>query len=148
MKLPIPGLPKKSQAEYYLALVLKNERATSVLFSKTGNTIKYLGHGEEDFENTIEDATTEQFIEVLDKSITQAENVLPDNIETHKTIFGLKEIDLYFFLFANFGNPLPLKNRLYAKSNRLITSCKELAGTSLTQSMSLMVVSCFINSNL
>ncbi|MGA2967971.1 MAG: baseplate J/gp47 family protein [Candidatus Levyibacteriota bacterium] len=91
MKLPIPGLSKKTQAEYYLALVLRNERATSVLFSKTGNTIKYLGHGEEDFENTIEDATTEQFLEVLDKSITQAETVLPDNIETRKTIFGLKD---------------------------------------------------------
>lgn len=91
MKLPIPGLSKKTQAEYYLALILRNERATSVLFSKNGSTIKYLGHGEEDFENTIEDATTEQFLEVLDKSITQAETVLPDNIETKKTIFGLKD---------------------------------------------------------
>jgi hypothetical protein len=91
MKLPIPGLSKKTQAEYYLALILRNERATSVLFSKAGSTIKYLGHGEEDFENTIEDATTEQFLEVLDKSITQAETVLPDNIESHKTIFGLKD---------------------------------------------------------
>jgi uncharacterized protein (UPF0333 family) len=91
MKLPLPSLSKKVQPEYYLALILRNERATSVLFSKAGNTIKYLGHGEEDFGNTIEDATTEQFLEVLDKSITQAETVLPDNIETRKTIFGLKE---------------------------------------------------------
>ncbi len=91
MKLPLPNLSKKTQAEYYLALILRNERATSVLFSKNGNTIKYLGHGEEDFANTIEDATTEQFLEVLDKSITQAETVLPDNIETRKTIFGLKD---------------------------------------------------------
>jgi hypothetical protein len=91
MKLALPNLSKKTQAEYYLALILRNERATSVLFSKAGSTIKYLGHGEEDFENTIEDTTTEQFLEVLDKSITQAETVLPDNIETHKTIFGLKE---------------------------------------------------------
>lgn len=91
MKLALPNLSKKAKAEYYLALVLRNERATSVLFSKAGSTIKYLGHGEEDFENTIEDCTTEQFLEVLDKSITQAETVLPDNIETRKTIFGLKE---------------------------------------------------------
>jgi len=74
-----------------MALVLRNERATSILFAKSGNVIKYLGHGEEDFDNTIEDATTEQFLEVLDKSISQAENVLPDNVESHKTIFGLKE---------------------------------------------------------
>src|ERR1035437_10282255 len=91
MKLPLPNLSKKVQAEYYLALVLRNERATSILFSKTGSKIKYLGHGEEDVETPIEDATTEQFLEVLDKSITQAETVLPDNIETKKTIFGLKE---------------------------------------------------------
>lgn len=91
MKLSLPNLSKKTQSEYYLALVLRNERATSVLFSKNGNTIKYLGHGEADFENTIEDSTTEQFLEVLDKSITQAETVLPDNVETRKTIFGLKE---------------------------------------------------------
>src|ERR1035437_4116288 len=91
MKLALPNLSKKTQAEYYLALILRNERVTSVLFSKAGSTIKYLGHGEEDFENTIEDTTTEQFLEVLDKSITQAETVLPDNIETRKTIFGLKE---------------------------------------------------------
>ena len=91
MKLPLPKLSSKAKPEYYLALILRNERATSVLFSKAGSTIKYLGHGEEDFETTIEDATTEQFLEVLDKSITQAETVLPDNIETHKTIFGLKD---------------------------------------------------------
>jgi hypothetical protein len=89
MKLPF--IEKAAKPEYYLALILRNERATSVLFSKAGNTIKYLGHGEEDFANTIEDATTEQFLEVLDKSITQAETVLPDNIESHKTIFGLKD---------------------------------------------------------
>jgi len=91
MKLPFPNIANKVKPEYYLALILRNERATSVLFSKSGNTIKYLGHGEEDFANTIEDATTEQFLEVLDKSITQAETVLPDNIESHKTIFGLKD---------------------------------------------------------
>jgi hypothetical protein len=89
--MKLPNLSSKAKAEYYLALILRNERATSVLFSKAGSTIKYLGHGEEDFETTIEDATTEQFLEVLDKSITQAETVLPDNIETHKTIFGLKD---------------------------------------------------------
>src|ERR1035437_9940247 len=91
MKLALHNLSKKSQAEHDLALVLRNERVTSVLLSKSGGTIKYLGHGEEDFQNTIEDATTEQFIEILDKSITQAAAVLPDNVETHKTIFGLKD---------------------------------------------------------
>jgi len=88
MKLPF--LEKKEKAEYYLALVLRNEKATSVIFEKIGATIKYISHGEEEFQNTVEDAETEEFLEVLDKAIIQAEEALPESIETHKTIFGLK----------------------------------------------------------
>jgi hypothetical protein len=92
MKLGIlPFLEKKEKPEYYLALVLRNEKATSVIFEKIGPTIKYISHGEEEFINTVEDAETEEFLEVLDKVITSAESALPENIETHKTIFGLKE---------------------------------------------------------
>jgi hypothetical protein len=89
MKLPF--LEKKEKPEYFLALVLRNEKATSVIFEKIGTTIKYISHGEEEFKNTVEDAETEEFLDVLDKTITQAESALPENIETHKTIFGLKE---------------------------------------------------------
>ncbi len=89
MKLPF--LDKKEKPEYYLALVLRNEKATSVIFEKIGTTIKYISHGEEEFKNTVEDAETEEFLDVLDKTITQAEEALPESIETHKTIFGLKE---------------------------------------------------------
>jgi hypothetical protein len=89
MKLPF--LEKKEKAEYYLALVLRNEKATSIIFEKIGTTIKYISHGEEEFKNTVEDAETEEFLDVLDKTITQAEEALPESIETHKTIFGLKE---------------------------------------------------------
>lgn len=89
MKLPF--LEKKEKPEYFLALVLRNEKATSVIFEKIGTTIKYISHGEEEFKNTVEDAETEEFLDVLDKTITQAEGALPENIETHKTIFGLKE---------------------------------------------------------
>jgi hypothetical protein len=89
MKLPF--LEKKEKPEYFLALVLRNEKATSVIFEKIGTTIKYISHGEEEFKNTVEDAETDEFLDVLDKTITQAESALPENIETHKTIFGLKE---------------------------------------------------------
>ncbi len=89
MKLPF--LEKKEKPEYFLALVLRNEKASAVIFEKIGSTIKYISHGEEEFKNTVEDAETEEFLEVLDKTITQAESALPENIETHKTIFGLKE---------------------------------------------------------
>lgn len=89
MKLPF--LEKKEKPEFFLALVLRNEKVTSVIFEKVGTTIKYISHGEQEFKNTVEDAQTEEFLNVLDKTITQAESALPENIETHKTIFGLKE---------------------------------------------------------
>ena len=91
MKLPVHLLEKKEKAEYYLALVLRNEKATSVIFEKEGQTIRYISSDEEYFKNTIEDAETEEFLDVLDKVITTAETALPEEIETHKTLFGLKD---------------------------------------------------------
>lgn len=89
--IKLPTLGKKENIDYFLALILRNEKAKAVIFSKTGNTIKYLNQAEAPFTNTVEDATMEEFLNVLDKSITSAESVLPQNIETHKTLFGLKE---------------------------------------------------------
>lgn len=92
MKLPILlGKEKKESAQYYLGLVLGNEKATSVIFEKIGNTIKFVASDEEYFKNTIEDATTEEFLDTLDKVITSAETSLPDNVETKKTLFGVKD---------------------------------------------------------
>lgn len=92
MKLPISFTKeKKENSQYFLALVLRNEKVTSVIFEKIGNTIKYISHDEEYFKNTIEDSETEEFLDTLDKVITSAETALPENVETKKTIFGLKE---------------------------------------------------------
>src|SRR3989344_3902225 len=87
----LPFLEKKEKSEYFLSLILRNEKAKAVVFEKIGTTIKYLNEAEEEFTNTIEDASTEEFLSSLDKAITSAEEVLPKDIETHKTIFGLKE---------------------------------------------------------
>ncbi len=89
--IKLPNLGKKEDIEYFLALILRNEKAKAVIFSKNGNAIKYLNQAEAPFENTIEDSTTEDFLNALDKAITSAESVLPQNVETHKTLFGLKE---------------------------------------------------------
>lgn len=91
MKMPLKFLDKKEAVDYYLALILRNEKAIAVVFEKSGPEIKYINADEEYFENTIEDADIEQLLSVLDKVITKAESPLPDNIETHKTLFGLKE---------------------------------------------------------
>jgi hypothetical protein len=94
MKLPIlSGLKKenKESAQYYLGLVLGNEKVTSVIFEKVGSTIKFVGSDEEYFKNTIEDAETEDFLDTLDKVITSAETSLPENVEVKKTLFGVKD---------------------------------------------------------
>ncbi|HYM65511.1 MAG TPA: baseplate J/gp47 family protein [Candidatus Sulfotelmatobacter sp.] len=90
MKLPLSFFEKKEKPELFLSLVLRNEKVTSVVFEKQGNTIKYISSDEESFRNTIEDAQTDEFLNVLDKVITSAETSLPNNVETHKTLFGLK----------------------------------------------------------
>ena len=91
MKISVPFIEKKEKPDYFLALILKNEKAISIIFEKEGNVIKYVSTNEESFDNTIEDADNEHFLAILDKVITTAESALPENIETHKTIFGLKE---------------------------------------------------------
>jgi len=91
MKIAVPFLEKKGKADYYLGLILRNEIVTSVIFEKIGNTIKYIGHDREEFDTTIEDQDSESFLNTLDKVITKGEAILPENIETHKTIFALKD---------------------------------------------------------
>jgi hypothetical protein len=91
MKLPLKLLEKREKAEYYLALVLQNEKVISIIFEKQGGSIKYISSDEEYFKDNIEDATIDEFLDVLDKVITTSETALPENIETHKTIFGLKD---------------------------------------------------------
>lgn len=91
MKLPLVSLlEKKEKPELFLSLVLRNEKAISVVFEKIGSTIKFISSDEESFRNTVEDAQTDEFLNVLDKVITTAETSLPKDVETHKTLFGLK----------------------------------------------------------
>jgi len=91
MKLPKLPFPAKQQDKnYFLALILRNEKVTAVIFENARGTIRFLNQAEEYFDNTIEDAETEHFLDTLDKAITSAERVLPESIETHKTLLGLK----------------------------------------------------------
>ncbi len=93
MKLPLKILSffeKKEKPELFLSLVIRNEKVTSVVFEKTGNAIRFISSDEESFRNTVEDAQTDEFLNVLDKVITSAETALPNNVETHKTLYGLK----------------------------------------------------------
>ncbi len=81
---------KKEKSEYYLALVLRNEKAVAVILEEQERKLKVISSNEELFPDSVENASTEDFLNTLDKAISGAEEALPNNIETQKTIFGLK----------------------------------------------------------
>lgn len=92
MKLPsLPLKKKKEKPEYFLALILTNEKLNAVVFEELSGKIKMAGQGEEILEKSVEDLTNEELLSLSDKVISQAETLLPQDVETHKTIFGLKE---------------------------------------------------------
>ena len=91
MKIPsLPFLEKKENKEYFLALVLRNEKVNAVFFEESGGKVSVLGKHSEYFENSIEQASLDELLDALDKAISTAEQSLPENIETVRTIFGVK----------------------------------------------------------
>lgn len=92
MKLPIPSLfDKKPTTEYFLALLLRDEKASAVVIEEQAGKIKIIGKHEEKFSTEIENAPDSEWLTILDKTISKAEETLPPNIETHKTVFGVKD---------------------------------------------------------
>ncbi len=92
MKLPsLPFLERKEKPEYFLALVLRNEEANAVIFEELSGKIRVVGKHKEHFKNSIEDASIDELLEVLDKTVSTAEQFLPTESKTIKTIFGVKE---------------------------------------------------------
>lgn len=92
MRLPsISFFNKKNPYSYFLVLVLRNEKASAVVFEELEGKIRVIGHHTEYFENSIEKASIDEMLDVLDKTISSAEESLPKNVETQKTIFGLIE---------------------------------------------------------
>lgn len=92
MKLPIPFLnSKKNDSDYYLALLLTEDKASAIILKETETVLKTISTHEEYFPHSIEDLSLENFIDVVDKTISRAEEVLPPQIETHKTVFGVKD---------------------------------------------------------
>src|SRR5680860_82520 len=92
MKIPsLSFFEKKEKPQYFLALILRDEKAIGVVFETLSGVIKIVGSGEEYFSESIEDVSSEELLNICDKAISRAETSLPENIETQKTIFALKE---------------------------------------------------------
>ncbi|HVF69335.1 MAG TPA: baseplate J/gp47 family protein [Xanthomonadales bacterium] len=92
MKLPIPFLKsKKAKNAYYLALLLEDEKISSVILEEELGKIKIVSKHRENLEGMIENLTQDELIGLIDRTISKAEEVLPPDIETHQTVFGVKE---------------------------------------------------------
>lgn len=91
MKLPIPPLHKKEKQEYYLALLLRDEKIVAVILGEVEGKLKIIGRQDAHLETSIDTIEHEKLLEVLDKTISKAEETLPPDIETEKTVFGVKD---------------------------------------------------------
>lgn len=89
MKLPL-SFSKEQKKEFFLALVLRNEKINAVFMEEVGGKIHVLSKHAQDFEKSIEESTVEELLETADKAISSAEQHLPEKLEAVKTIFGVK----------------------------------------------------------
>lgn len=89
MKLPF--LNNKPKTEYFLALVLRDDRINAFIFEQQENTIKIVNSQEESFSDSLDKTSYEDLLDAADKVISQAEDELNLAKEVQKTIFGLKE---------------------------------------------------------
>ncbi len=94
MQVRLPGLDffkKKENKEYFLALLLKDEEITAVVFEEVAGKMEFVGKGHQTFTSSLERLPLEELLDLTDKAISKAEEQLPPNIQSHKTIFGVKE---------------------------------------------------------
>lgn len=93
MKLPfIESLfGKKEKKEYFLALLLRDEKVTAVIFEELAGKVRVVGKNEVFLNVSLEEATPDEWLEAFDKAISAAEETMPEDTETQKTIFGVKE---------------------------------------------------------
>jgi len=89
----IPNLPfgKKEKTDYFLSLILRDEKASAVIFEEQTGKINVVGEHTENFTTPLEDSTEEELLNIIDKTVSTAERTLPPGVESHKTIFGVKD---------------------------------------------------------
>lgn len=92
MKLPFTfPFGKQEKKEYFLALLLREEKVSAVIFEEFAGKIRVVGEHEKHFPSSIEHTSMEEFLEALDEAISTAEGAFSESAEIQKTIFGVKE---------------------------------------------------------
>lgn len=89
MKLPL-SIGKGNKKEYFLTLVLYNEKIIASFFEEIEGKAKVVSKSAENFKTSIEEASVEELLETADKAISTAEQSLPQSVDSVKTIFGVK----------------------------------------------------------
>lgn len=92
MNVPnLPFLEKKRKSEYFLSLVLRDEKVSAVVFEEINGKINVVGEHVASFKSSIEDASENELLQVIDQAVSTAEKNLPEGVESQSTIFGVKE---------------------------------------------------------
>ncbi len=92
MNVPkLPFLEKNNKSEYFLSLVLRDEKASAVVFKEVQNRVNVVGEHNEPFKSSLDEADNEELLNVLDRAVSIAEKSLPEGEESQKTIFGVKQ---------------------------------------------------------
>lgn len=93
MKLPIPSLfgKKGSSDAYYLALLMRDEKIVAVVLQEISGQLTTIGTSETFLTAPLEQVPFDDLLDALDRTISKAEDKLPSNIETEKTVFGVKD---------------------------------------------------------
>lgn len=87
----LPFLDKKPKKTYYLALLLRDEKIAAVIFAEHNGAIHIIGKHEEPVKFSLETVENDELIELIDKTLSTAEEKLPAEITVHNTIFGVKD---------------------------------------------------------
>lgn len=91
MKLPSFNFGKKPKADYFLALILQDEKISSFIFEKIAQKITILGRHEEFLETSIDNLSFEELLDFCDKVVSEAEQQTQKDLGILKTIYGLKQ---------------------------------------------------------
>lgn len=93
MKLPftLPFGNKPVETDYYLILVLRDEKISAVILEEHAEALSVKNLYEEILETPLEQIDPDTLTQLLDKTISKAEEVLPPDVQTQKTIFGVKD---------------------------------------------------------
>lgn len=93
MKLPfnLPFLKNKPEEEFFLALVLRDEKISALIFKQKFEKVSIVSRHEENLSESLEKTPLDDLVSILDKIISHAETKLPADTEIKNTVFGVKD---------------------------------------------------------